>query len=239
VLLPFSITSNTDDFLEYLAQLQPAEPAAAAAAAEQQFITSSSNDNTSSSSSSKAFDFVSLINAVQPMVHQQQHYRSPQQQQQQQQQKVLQVAGGVLSPAPTLLNSTTATPSSSSNSSQHQPHKQQHSLRVILIYGRSHLPPPKLDIQQQQQGLVIDCLYVHTKPQAGLNHAQEVYGALEELVDGLGARAGHAPFIYEATAGRTMKLLSCMVGAVLCGQLLCKAQCLYCRGMLVTGASVD
>jgi hypothetical protein len=190
-----------------LAQLQPAEPAAAAE--EQQFITSGS------SSSGKAFDFGSLINAVQPLVHQQQQYRSPQQQQQQQ--KVLQVAGGVLSPAPTLLNSTTATPSSSSsNSSQHQPHKQQHSLRVILIYGRSHLPAPKLDRQQQQQGLVIDCLYVHTKPQAGLNHAQEVYGALEELVDGLGARAGHAPFIYEATAGRTMKLLSCMVSGVEC-----------------------
>jgi hypothetical protein len=209
VLLPFSLTSNTDDFLEYLSQLQPA---AAAAAGEQQFITSDGGGHTttttSSSSSSKAFDFGSLITAVEPLLQQQQQQQQPNSLLQQQQ-DVIHVAGGTLSPAAALLSSI------SSSSSQPQSHKQQQqqqqsNLRVILIYGRSQLPLPQLRTQQQQ-GLVMDCLYVHLKPQAGLNAAQEVYGALEELVDRLGVRAGHAPFIYEATGGRTLKLLSCMV----------------------------
>ncbi|WIA12254.1 hypothetical protein OEZ85_012319 [Tetradesmus obliquus] len=207
VLLPYTLTSNTDEFLEYLAQLQPA-----AAAAEQQFITSDGGG--SSSSSSKAFDFGSLISAVEPLLQQQQQQCWPQPQQQQQQQhhgEMLHVAGGTLTPAPALLSAPAATTSSSSSSriQQQQQQQQQHSLRVILLYARSQLPAPELR-SQQQRGLAMDCLYVHSKPQAGVNAAQEVYGALEELVDGLGVRAGHAPFIYEATAGRIMKLLSCM-----------------------------
>jgi hypothetical protein len=208
VLLPFSLTSNTDDFLEYLNQLEPA----AAAAAEQQFITSDGGAN--SSSSSKAFDLGSLVTAVEPLLQQQQQQQQqPNLLQQQQQQDVLHVAGGTLAPAPLLLS---AINSSSSSSSQPRPHKQQQqqqqpsNLRVVLIYGRSQLPLPQLRTQQQQ-GLVMDCLYVHSKPQPGMNAVQEVYGALEELVDGLGVRAGHAPFIYEATGGRPMKLLGCMV----------------------------
>jgi hypothetical protein len=205
VLLPFSLTSNTDDFLEYLNQLEPA----AAAAAKQQFITSDGGDSSASSSSSKAFDFGSLITAVEPLLQQQQQQPSLLQQQQQ---DVLHVAGGTLSPAPALLSTISG---SSSSSSPPHPHKQQQlqsNVRVILIYGRSQLPLPQLR-SQQQQGLIMDCLYVHSKPQAGLNAAQEVYGALEELVDGLGVRAGHAPFIYEATGGRPMKLLGCMVSS--------------------------
>jgi hypothetical protein len=205
VLLPFSLTSNTDEFLEYLTQLEPA-----AAAAEQQFITS---DGGASSSSSKAFDLGSLVTAVEPLLQQQQQQQQQQQPnllQQQQQQDVLHVAGGTLSPAPALLTAISSSSSQQPAHKQQQQQQQPSNLRVVLIYGRSQLPLPQLRTQQQQ-GLVMDCLYVHLKPQAGLNAVQEVYGALEELVDALGVRAGHAPFIYEATGGRPMKLLGCMV----------------------------
>lgn len=42
--------------------------------------------------------------------------------------------------------------------------------------------------------------------------AQEVYSALEALVDDMAMRAGHASLIYESTATNLGKLLSCMVG---------------------------
>ncbi|KAF8071274.1 hypothetical protein HT031_001357 [Scenedesmus sp. PABB004] len=82
-------------------------------------------------------------------------------------------------------------------------------LRVVLLYGRSCLPAPVLrgDVGD---GVALDCLYLHAKPAPGVNQPQEVYEALEAAVERLAAAAGHASHIYEASAGASRKMLSCM-----------------------------
>lgn len=67
---------------------------------------------------------------------------------------------------------------------------------------------------------------------------QEVYSTLEQLVDRMAVRAGHASLIYESTAKNLGKLLSCMVrsrqdtcmlgpSAVLCWYTACQGLSYY------------
>lgn len=155
--------------------------------------------NSSGSGGSRApLDLGSLVQAVAPLQQQQQPHAGD----------LLHLHQGTLS-----VPSNSKSDSHNSYSNALSTSSPINRLRVILIYGRSCLPAPKLDISSNinSQGLAIDCLYIHDKPQPGVNHPQEVYSALEDLVDQLSVRAGHAGFVYETTAGRFGKLLSSMV----------------------------
>lgn len=82
-------------------------------------------------------------------------------------------------------------------------------VRVVLLYGRSNIIPHL--VTHHSAGLAIDCMFLHAKPEPGVNQPQEVYLALEELVDGMAVRGGHHAYIHEASGSNLKKILNLMV----------------------------
>ncbi|GAX83665.1 hypothetical protein CEUSTIGMA_g11090.t1 [Chlamydomonas eustigma] len=84
-------------------------------------------------------------------------------------------------------------------------------VRVILFYCRSSMSPTLSVPINKLMGCPVDVLYIHDKPQAGVNCPQQVYSELEEIADKTSKLVGHNSYIFEVTASNSRKLLNVMV----------------------------